>query len=102
MANSVTQQQLKQQAYRLAGVKTTSALKKKHSALSTLDMRRKASWVRAIELLENIAQGIPVWDGAADSIDGTLHKLLDFQDQLVEEICEISLNQIAANKEFIL
>lgn len=102
MVNTVKLQQLKEQTYRLAGVTTTKALKLKHPSFASLDMRRKKSWIRAIEVLENLAQGIPVWDGNPDSVDETIHKLLDFQDQLVEGMCEIGLNQMAANKEFIL
>lgn len=102
MSEKLKLSHLKQQAYRLAGVTTTLELKGKYDALSKLDMRYKASWERAIEVLENIAQGIPVWDGNAASVDETIHKLLDYQAQLMDAACEIGLNQIEMNKEFIL
>jgi hypothetical protein len=95
-------QQLKEQAYRLAGVKTTQALKKVHDALSHLDMRLKASWVRAIEVLENLTHGIPVWDGNKDSVDATIEQLLNYQSQLMNEMCEVALNQVSINEEFLL
>jgi prophage DNA circulation protein len=102
MTKELKLSQLKQQAYRLAGVTTTGALKQKHEALSRLDMRYKASWERVIDVLENVAQGIPVWDGKADSVDATIHNLLDYQAQLMEDACEIGLNQISINQEFNL
>lgn len=94
--------QLKEQAYRLAGVQTTKALKKMHDALSKLDMRLKASWVRAIEVLENLAQGVPVWDGNKDSVDTTINQLLDYQSQLMNEMTDAALNQASVIEEFLL
>lgn len=95
-------QQLKEQAYRLAGVKTTKALKSVHNAIAQLDMRLKKSWVRTIEILENLAQGIPTWDGNTESIDTTINKLLDYQSQLMSEMSDVALNQISVVEEFLL
>lgn len=94
--------QLKAQAFRLAGVNTTKALKKIHAGIAGLDMRLKISWIRAIEILENLSKGIPTWDGDQDTLDSTITKLFDFQEKLVSEISEIALDQISVNQEFIL
>jgi hypothetical protein len=94
--------QLKTQAFRLSGVQSTKALKKLHGSIAALDMRLKKSWIRVIEILENLSYGVPVWDESPDTLDSTINRLLDFQGGLVEDMGEIGLNLTALNQEFIL
>lgn len=44
--------EIKEKVYALAGVNSTSELKKLHLALKHLDFRRKASWQKALNLLD--------------------------------------------------
>jgi CRISPR/Cas system-associated endonuclease Cas3-HD len=45
-------QELKAKVYQLAQVSTTQQLKAKYEAIQTLDMRRKASWERALAIVQ--------------------------------------------------
>jgi hypothetical protein len=45
-------QELKAKVYQLAGVSTTQQLKAQHSAIQSLDLRRKADWEKALIILQ--------------------------------------------------
>lgn len=46
-------QELKAKVYELAEVSTTQQLKAKYEEIKTLDMRRKASWEKALTVIQN-------------------------------------------------
>lgn len=46
--------ELKAKAYHLAEVSTIKELKAKFEETKSLDMRRKTSWIRAIEIIESV------------------------------------------------
>jgi hypothetical protein len=94
--------QLKEQAYRIANVKSTNSLKRVHKAIAKLDLRLITSWIRTIEILRNLSDSIPIWDGSTETLDGAFDDLLKHQSKLVDDMNEIALNQISFSEEFAL
>lgn len=54
-------QELKARVYELAEVNTTKQLKAKYEDMKTLDMRRKASWEKALTVIQNQQSEFENW-----------------------------------------
>jgi DNA repair ATPase RecN len=104
--------ELKAQVFELAKVETTQQLKANYAALRSLDMRRKASWEKALSILEPTDPEFQAWlenppeeyreafaeiDAIAKQFDQSLHQAR----QLGQEVVAIAadLEESAADLE---